>query len=104
MKNKDSSYLKASSFRSSSLDFGPSKIYFMTEETSQRDQVGGMEREFKRGEVLVKLFTHLATSASSPWRRLEIAGSLQEWLEVILGSTTPLRPSNKGPWEKSPHQ
>ncbi|MEQ2243393.1 hypothetical protein ILYODFUR_006679 [Ilyodon furcidens] len=41
-----------------------------------------MEREFKRGEVLVKLFTHLATSPSSPWRRLEIAGTLQDWLKA----------------------
>ncbi|KAK5599586.1 hypothetical protein CRENBAI_018896, partial [Crenichthys baileyi] len=41
-----------------------------------------MEREFKRGEVLVELFTHLATSPSSPWRRLEIAGILQDWLKV----------------------
>ncbi|KAK5608697.1 hypothetical protein CRENBAI_021661 [Crenichthys baileyi] len=41
-----------------------------------------MEREFKRGEILVKLFPHLATSPSSPWRWLEIAGSLQDWLEA----------------------
>ncbi|KAK5624076.1 hypothetical protein CRENBAI_017754 [Crenichthys baileyi] len=41
-----------------------------------------MVREFKRGEILVKLFSHLATSPSSPWRRLEIAGSLQDWLEA----------------------
>ncbi|KAK5608610.1 hypothetical protein CRENBAI_023085 [Crenichthys baileyi] len=40
-----------------------------------------MVREFKR-EILVKLFSHLATSPSSPWRRLEIAGSLQDWLEA----------------------
>ncbi|KAK5623804.1 hypothetical protein CRENBAI_005004 [Crenichthys baileyi] len=52
----------------------------MTEGTSQRDQAA--EREFKRGEILVKLFSHLATSPSSPWRRLEIAGSLQDWLEA----------------------
>ncbi|MED6295310.1 hypothetical protein CHARACLAT_030415 [Characodon lateralis] len=54
----------------------------MTEGTSQRDQAGGMVREFKRGEILVKLFSHLVTSPSSPWRTLEIAGSLQDWLEV----------------------
>ncbi|MED6256030.1 hypothetical protein ATANTOWER_018615 [Ataeniobius toweri] len=42
MDNKDSSYLKTSSFRSSSLHFGPSKTHFMTEGTSQRDQAGGM--------------------------------------------------------------
>ncbi|KAK5616935.1 hypothetical protein CRENBAI_012342 [Crenichthys baileyi] len=53
-----------------------------TEGTSQRDQAEGMVREFKRGEILVKLFSHLATSPSSPWRRLEIAGSLQDWLEA----------------------
>ncbi|MED6263123.1 hypothetical protein CHARACLAT_001247 [Characodon lateralis] len=41
-----------------------------------------MVREFKRGEILVKLFSHLVTSTSSPWRRLEIVGSLQDWLEV----------------------
>ncbi|MEQ2256395.1 hypothetical protein ILYODFUR_023750 [Ilyodon furcidens] len=40
-----------------------------------------MAREFKKGEILVKWFSHLATSPSSPWRRLEIAGSLQDWLE-----------------------
>ncbi|KAK5623953.1 hypothetical protein CRENBAI_023722 [Crenichthys baileyi] len=54
----------------------------MTEGTSQRDQAGGMERQFKRDEVIVKLFSHLVTSPSSPWKRLEIAGSLQDWLEV----------------------
>ncbi|KAK5614137.1 hypothetical protein CRENBAI_008594 [Crenichthys baileyi] len=41
-----------------------------------------MVRELKRGEVLAKLFFHLVTSPSSPWRRLEIAGSLQDWLEA----------------------
>ncbi|KAK5599485.1 hypothetical protein CRENBAI_020545 [Crenichthys baileyi] len=41
-----------------------------------------MVREFKRGEIPVKLFSHLVTSPSSPWRRLEIAGSLQDWLEA----------------------
>ncbi|KAK5604212.1 hypothetical protein CRENBAI_021148 [Crenichthys baileyi] len=41
-----------------------------------------MEREFKRGEVLEKLFSHLVTSPSSPWRRLEIAGSLQDLFEA----------------------
>ncbi|MEQ2280944.1 hypothetical protein AMECASPLE_025386 [Ameca splendens] len=40
-----------------------------------------MVREFKKGEVLAKLFFHLLTSPSSRWRRLEIAGSLQDWLE-----------------------
>ncbi|MED6276383.1 hypothetical protein CHARACLAT_002431 [Characodon lateralis] len=54
----------------------------MTEGNSQRYQAGGMVREFKRGEILVKLFTHLATSPSSSWRRVEIAGSLQDWLEA----------------------
>ncbi|KAK5601520.1 hypothetical protein CRENBAI_024726 [Crenichthys baileyi] len=54
----------------------------MTEGTSQRDQAGGMVREFKSGEILAKLFSHLVTSPSSPWRRLEIAGSLQDWLEA----------------------
>ncbi|KAK5610318.1 hypothetical protein CRENBAI_007167 [Crenichthys baileyi] len=52
MDNKDSSYLKTSSFRSSSPHFGPSKTHFMTEGTSQRDQAGGMVREFNRGEIL----------------------------------------------------
>ncbi|XP_047233879.1 uncharacterized protein LOC124875648 isoform X2 [Girardinichthys multiradiatus] len=80
MDNKDSSYLKTSSFQSSSLHFDPLKTHFMTKGTSQLDQAGGMGREFKRGEVLIKLFTHLAPS--SPWRRLEIAGSLQDWLEA----------------------
>ncbi|MED6231900.1 hypothetical protein ATANTOWER_013090, partial [Ataeniobius toweri] len=60
MENKDSSYLKTSSFRSSSLHFGPSKTHFMTEGTSQLDQPEGMVREFKRGEILAKLFSHLA--------------------------------------------
>ncbi|KAK5622048.1 hypothetical protein CRENBAI_011549 [Crenichthys baileyi] len=41
-----------------------------------------MVREFKRGEILAKLFSHLVTSPSSPWGRLEIAGSLQDWLEA----------------------
>ncbi|MED6280045.1 hypothetical protein CHARACLAT_006751 [Characodon lateralis] len=82
MENKDSSYLKTLSFRSSSPHFGLSKTQTMTEGTSQRDQAGGLVREFKRGEILVKLFSHLVTSTSSPWRRLEIAGSLQDWLEV----------------------
>ncbi|MED6283389.1 hypothetical protein CHARACLAT_008214 [Characodon lateralis] len=41
-----------------------------------------MVRKFKKGEVLAKLFLHLVTSPSSPWRRLEIAGSLQDWVEA----------------------
>ncbi|MED6232903.1 hypothetical protein ATANTOWER_004055 [Ataeniobius toweri] len=42
MDSKDSSYLKTSSFWSSSLHIGPNKTLFMTEGTSQRDQAGGM--------------------------------------------------------------
>ncbi|KAK5614016.1 hypothetical protein CRENBAI_012725, partial [Crenichthys baileyi] len=49
---------------------------------SQREQVGGMVREFQRGEILAKLFSHLVTTPSSPWRRLDIACSLQDWLEA----------------------
>ncbi|KAK5606546.1 hypothetical protein CRENBAI_019066 [Crenichthys baileyi] len=82
MSNKVSSYLQTSSFRSSSQHIGPTETHIMTEGTSQRDQAGEMVREFKRAEVLAKLFSHLVTSPSSPWRRLEIAGSLQDWLEA----------------------
>ncbi|KAK5622251.1 hypothetical protein CRENBAI_007090 [Crenichthys baileyi] len=82
MRNKVLSYLQTSSFRSSSPHIAPTETRIMTEGTSQRDQAGGMEREFKRGEILVKIFSHLVTSHCSPWRRLEIAGSLQDWLEV----------------------
>ncbi|MED6233149.1 hypothetical protein ATANTOWER_007520 [Ataeniobius toweri] len=82
MNIKDSSYVQTSSFRSSSPHIGPTKTLIMTEGTSQRDQAGGMEREFKRGKVLVKVFSHLVTCPSSPWRRLEIADSLQDWLEA----------------------
>ncbi|KAK5610365.1 hypothetical protein CRENBAI_006041 [Crenichthys baileyi] len=81
MNIKDSSYLQTSSFRSFSLHIGPSQNPILTEGTSQQDQ-STMEREFKRGEILVKLFSHLVTSPSSPWRRLEIAGNLQDWLEA----------------------
>ncbi|KAK5609419.1 hypothetical protein CRENBAI_009575 [Crenichthys baileyi] len=82
MDNKDSSYLKTSSFWSSSPHIGPTRNQTMTEGTSQRDQAGGMVREFKRGEIQAKSFFHLVTSLSSQWRRLEIAGSLQDWLEA----------------------
>ncbi|KAK5608095.1 hypothetical protein CRENBAI_004503 [Crenichthys baileyi] len=87
MSNKVLSHLQNSSLRSSSPHIGPKETHIMTEGTSQRDQVGGMVREFKRGEVLAKLSFHLVTSPSSPWRRLEIAGSLQDWLDPQIHHT-----------------
>ncbi|KAK5605225.1 hypothetical protein CRENBAI_019359 [Crenichthys baileyi] len=51
MSNKASSYLQISSFRSSSPHIGPTETHIMTEGTSQRDQAGGMVREFKRGRA-----------------------------------------------------
>ncbi|MED6293126.1 hypothetical protein CHARACLAT_007673 [Characodon lateralis] len=64
-------------WRGESEDQGnnPSSPQTSLEGTSPRDQARGMVREFKRGEVLAKLFFHLVTCPSSPWRRLEIAGS-----------------------------
>ncbi|KAK5617418.1 hypothetical protein CRENBAI_006366 [Crenichthys baileyi] len=63
----------------------------MTEGTSQQDQARRLEREFKRGEIIAKLFSDLVTSSSSPWRRLEAAYCLQDWFEE-WGSLFPSDP------------
>ncbi|MEQ2231276.1 hypothetical protein ILYODFUR_037897 [Ilyodon furcidens] len=74
---KNSSYLQSWSFWSSSPHIGPSKKLIMTEETSQWDQVEGMVKEFKRGEILAKLFSHLVSWERSPGEKINAGNSWQ---------------------------
>ncbi|KAK5617535.1 hypothetical protein CRENBAI_004350 [Crenichthys baileyi] len=48
---------------------------------SHLDQARKLQREFKKGEITAKLFSHLTTSPSSPWRRKLVANTLKNWLE-----------------------
>ncbi|KAK5606238.1 hypothetical protein CRENBAI_024703 [Crenichthys baileyi] len=77
--NKVSSYLQTSSFWSSSSHIGPTRNRIMTEGNSQQDQAGGMEREFKRGEILLTM-----EKAGNSWQPSRLARGEEGFLDLRI--------------------